>query len=64
MVDKDSYWRIASLSDDVFKCPLDEQSCLGGAATGESSCSEGYSGPLCDVCEEGTILYDTRHAEI
>ena len=41
-----------------------EESCLGGAATGESSCSEGYSGPLCAVCEEGTILYDTRHAEI
>ena len=32
-----------------YKCP-DERSCKGGL---DSSCEEGYSGPLCSVCTKG-----------
>lgn len=49
----EGYWRISNMSDYVFECPLHEQACVGGAATGEDLCGEGYTGPLCAVCEEG-----------
>ena len=33
--------------------------CVGGNATGDGSCSPGYSGPLCAVCGSGFFMDET-----
>ena len=41
----------AGVVPEAYECPRPE-SCLGGI---ESSCAEGYTGPLCKVCVEGHV---------
>eukprot|EP00003_Mantamonas_plastica_P017629 TRINITY_DN2915_c0_g2_i3.p1 TRINITY_DN2915_c0_g2~~TRINITY_DN2915_c0_g2_i3.p1 ORF type:complete len:5220 (-),score=1332.45 TRINITY_DN2915_c0_g2_i3:434-16093(-) len=43
------FYRFLDGSDEVFQCPND-LACNGGP---NSTCSKGYTGPLCSVCEEG-----------
>ncbi|XP_015775323.1 PREDICTED: uncharacterized protein LOC107353513 [Acropora digitifera] len=48
-VDKNSIFEYPHPLPQPHKCPRPE-SCLGGM---DSNCSEGYEGPLCDVCQHG-----------
>ena len=48
-VDKNSIIEYRYPLPQPHKCPRPE-SCLGGM---DSNCSEGYEGPLCDVCQHG-----------
>ena len=48
-VDKNSIIEYPYPLPEPHKCPRPE-SCLGGI---DSNCSEGYEGPLCDVCQHG-----------
>ena len=48
-VDKNSIFEYPYPLPQPHKCPRPE-SCLGGM---DSNCSEGYEGPLCDVCRHG-----------
>ena len=48
-VDKNSIFEYPHPLPQPHKCPRPE-SCLGGM---DSNCSEGYGGPLCDVCQHG-----------
>ena len=48
-VDKNSIFEYPHPLPQPHKCPRPE-TCLGGM---DSNCSEGYEGPLCDVCQHG-----------
>jgi hypothetical protein len=48
-------WRMGNNTAEIIACPFGEEACLGGSMTGES-CAEGYTGPLCAVCEDGYYL--------
>ena len=54
------YWRISAESEVVLKCPL-RDACTGGVIfenSGDSYCAQGYTGPLCAVCDIG-YFYET-----
>ena len=56
-----NYWRISSVGYQVYSCPL-KRSCQGGlnfTREGDGYCYEGFSGPLCAVCDEG-YFKDTK----
>jgi hypothetical protein len=36
------YWRIGPEAVDVLQCPMNENSCAGGSATGDELCAAGY----------------------
>jgi hypothetical protein len=55
MVIKEGYWRSSSKSPNVYECPLEDSACLGGNVA-RSYCKEGYTGPLCNVCD-GSLEY-------
>ena len=46
------YWRRSAITHAVLPCLLDN-SCPGGTGSGDSSCAEGYTGPLCAACSVG-----------
>ena len=48
---KRGYWRISSESDNIIDCPWHDESCVGGASVGSSSCGNKYHGPLCAICD-------------
>ena len=48
---KRGYWRISSESDNIIHCPWHDESCVGGASAGSSSCGDKYHGPLCAICD-------------
>lgn len=49
------YWRNSEISATVQDCPFDMNSCPGGTAVGDASCTVGFRGPLCAVCQSGYI---------
>jgi len=60
---KADYWRISANTTVIHRCPFD-QACGGGFGTDEASqhqfnfqsddyCAQGYTGPLCAVCDSG-----------
>jgi len=55
------FWRITINSLDIYECPLGTAACLGGdhfAARGESYCQQGYTGPMCAVCDQNGFYFD------
>ena len=36
------YWRVGTEAVDVLSCPMEGNSCVGGAGTGEDLCAQGY----------------------
>jgi hypothetical protein len=46
---KPGFWRSSATSKDVLPC-LDQTHCKGGSNITDL-CTEGYTGPLCAVCE-------------
>ena len=46
------FWRTHSTSTEILHC-LDESHCKGGNSTMVSQCADGYTGPLCAVCDAG-----------
>ncbi|CAD8113937.1 unnamed protein product [Paramecium sonneborni] len=51
-----NFWRPYFYADLVENCYNDEFNCLGGWNYGDSSCSQGHIGALCEQCD----LYNTR----
>ena len=49
---KQGYWRSNNDSTNIYECPWDADSYLGGESGGDASCGSGYHGPLCAVCED------------
>ncbi|CAD8167816.1 unnamed protein product [Paramecium octaurelia] len=50
------YWRPNYLSDASEKCYKNTEVCLGGWQVGDSTCSQGHIGALCEMCD----LYNIR----
>jgi hypothetical protein len=49
------FWRRTPETSYIFSCLYD--GCDGGTGTGDDSCSNGYEGPLCAVCQQGYFYY-------
>ncbi|CAD8202686.1 unnamed protein product [Paramecium octaurelia] len=50
------YWRPNYLSDATEECYKNTEFCLGGWQVGDSTCSQGHIGALCEMCD----LYNIR----
>ncbi|GMH93142.1 hypothetical protein TrST_g13735 [Triparma strigata] len=48
---EEGYWRTTSNSTEILRC-ISKKHCLGGANI-TIMCADGYTGPLCAVCESG-----------
>ena len=57
---KRGHWRLAATSPNVLSCAGEANSsqCKGGSHVG--SCSNGASGPLCQVCDNTSHFYDAN----
>jgi len=58
------FWRISAESEVVLKCPLRE-ACTGGVVfenSGDSYCAQGFTGPLCAVCDVGYFYEASKSA--
>ena len=49
---KVGFWREPSSNSTIRECPY-ESACPGSSNSSSEQCAEGYSGPLCAVCEDG-----------
>jgi len=56
------YWRISPQAYQPLHCPADIAACRGGNLTGDSSCLEGYGGPMCNVCKDGYYLSSSSNS--
>ena len=56
-----SAWPMAVLAKPL-PCPM-RQACKGGSVAGDSSCREGYKGPLCGVCKRPQFFRNTYSCE-
>lgn len=54
------YWRESDLSEEVLQCPV-PKACAGGA---NSSCAQGYEGPLCARCTPGFYNDGLTHCQV
>jgi len=57
---EEGFWRIRPTSSDIYPCPL-AKACVGNlvfANDGDSYCGEGYTGPLCGVCDPDGFYFN------
>ena len=55
------YWRQNPRAQYVRMCDL-EEACLGGEIAGDTSCADGHSGPVCDLCVQDPLHFGGRGA--
>ncbi|KOO20783.1 protein serine threonine [Chrysochromulina tobinii] len=53
------YWRQNPRAQYVRMCDL-EKACLGGEIAGDTSCAEGHTGPVCDLCVQDPLHFGGR----
>jgi len=53
------YWRQNPRAQYVRMCDL-EIACLGGEIAGDTSCADGHTGPVCDLCVQDPLHFGGR----
>eukprot|EP00900_Chrysochromulina_parva_P018460 jgi/Chrpa1/26615/Chrysochromulina_OHIO_Genome00026808-RA len=53
------YWRQNPRAQYVRICDL-EKACLGGEIAGDTSCADGHTGPVCDLCVQDPLHFGGR----
>jgi hypothetical protein len=48
---------------EITACPYGSIACLGGKMTGGESCADGYTGPLCAVCDDGYYFQSSGESQ-
>jgi len=57
----EGHWRQNPRAQYVRKCDL-EEACLGGEIAGDTSCVDGHTGPVCDLCVQDPLHFGGRGA--
>ncbi|KOO29948.1 cytadherence high molecular weight protein 2 [Chrysochromulina tobinii] len=55
------HWRQNPIAQYVRMCDL-EEACLGGEIAGDTSCANGHTGPVCDLCVQDPLHFGGRGA--
>ncbi|EWS71268.1 WD domain, G-beta repeat protein (macronuclear) [Tetrahymena thermophila SB210] len=60
---KDGYWRQNNKTDDIFSCNqiIQTLTCKESDHESKEGCIKGFSGPLCQFCDESGRLWDDRY---
>jgi hypothetical protein len=53
------HWRQNPRAQYVRMCDL-EEACLGGEIAGDTSCADGHTGPVCDLCVQDPLHFGGR----
>ena len=58
----EGHWRQNPSAQYVRMCDGFAEACLGGEIAGDTSCADGHTGPLCDLCKKDPLHFGGRGA--
>ncbi|KAL4429654.1 hypothetical protein ABPG74_017063 [Tetrahymena malaccensis] len=60
---RDGYWRQSNKTDDIFSCNqiIQTLTCKESDLSSKEGCIQGFSGPLCQFCDESGKLWGNRY---